>query len=109
MMEDHLSLPLQLAYKAQQNFSSHIQANSHIKQVESSDHLVKGKEKLPQLPLRSIQRRTKKRLLSLVFGSTVHYNTIFWPTMCLFTSWSLLRVTTVGQFSVNKWWNWTNS
>ena len=38
MMEDHLRLPLQLAYKAQQNFSSHIQANSHIKQVESSDH-----------------------------------------------------------------------
>ena len=109
MMEDHLSLPLQLAYKAHQNFSSHIQANSHIKQVESSDHWVKGKEKLPQLPLRSIQRRTKKRLLSRIFESTVHYNTISWPTMCLFTSWSLLRVTTVGQFSVNKWWNWTNS
>jgi len=38
MMEDHLSLPLQLAYKAHHNFSSHIQTNSHIKQVESSDN-----------------------------------------------------------------------
>ena len=38
MMEGHLSLPLQLAYKAYQNFSSHIQTNSHIKQVESSDN-----------------------------------------------------------------------
>ena len=37
MMESHLSLPLQLAYKAHHNFSSHIQANSHIKQVEYSD------------------------------------------------------------------------
>ena len=38
MMEYLLSLPLRLAYKAHHNFSSHIQANSHIKQVESSDH-----------------------------------------------------------------------
>ena len=38
MMEDQLSLPLQLAYKAHHNFSSHIQPNSHIKQVESSDN-----------------------------------------------------------------------
>ena len=38
MMEDLLSLPLQLAYKAHHNFSSNIQANSHIKQFESSDH-----------------------------------------------------------------------
>ena len=38
MMEDHLSLPVQLAYIAHHNFSSHIQANSHIKQVESSDN-----------------------------------------------------------------------
>ena len=38
MMEGHLSLPLQLAYKTHHDFSSHIQANSHIKQVESSDH-----------------------------------------------------------------------
>ena len=38
MMEDHLSLPLQLAYKAHHNFSSHIQTNSHIKQFKPSDH-----------------------------------------------------------------------
>ena len=39
MMEDHhLSLPVQLAYIAHHNFGSHIQANSHIKQVESSDN-----------------------------------------------------------------------
>ena len=38
MLEGHLSLPLQLAYKAHHHFSSHIQANTHIKQVESSDH-----------------------------------------------------------------------
>ena len=30
MMEGFLSLPLQLAYKAHHNFSSHIQANSHV-------------------------------------------------------------------------------
>ena len=38
MIEDHLSLPLQLAYKAHHNFSSHIQTNSHTKQFKSSDH-----------------------------------------------------------------------
>ena len=38
MMEDRLSLPLQLAYKAHHNFSSHIQTNPHIKQFESSDN-----------------------------------------------------------------------
>ena len=38
MMEGHFSLPLQLAYKAHHNFSSHIQTNSQIKQVESSDN-----------------------------------------------------------------------
>ena len=38
MIECLLSLPLQLAYKAHPNFSSHIQTNSHIKQVESSDN-----------------------------------------------------------------------
>ena len=37
-MEGNLSLPLQLAYKAHQDFSSLIQTNSHIKQVESSNH-----------------------------------------------------------------------
>ena len=37
MMEGLLSLPLQLAYKAYHNFSSHIQTNSHIKQFKSSD------------------------------------------------------------------------
>ena len=37
-MEGNLSLPLQLAYKTHHNFSSRIQTNCHIKQVESSDN-----------------------------------------------------------------------